>query len=385
MKKRLLVAGSVVVAALASPALAQPKISSSVQKAAATEKISAEGLSLHQALAKPDATTVVFKDGKETTVAEIRRTVASRNKLVASKPPLGPLAGRILVRRPDAAVRLKALSLLLAGESAAAQAAHKAPRGASDARRAAAMNMKSLDGILQVNHKTVGWIVTPGGYVTIDGQGFGESLGEVNVFGQFPSGPQALRPIDWQSDQIYAQLPLGLRGVVDQDIHLQVVTAARKTYRLDGGKFYATRGEEFVVTDQVHRLMKLRAGEWVAPMDDRGLVDRWTAGTNLDCPSPSFDVLEALDPGRGFTVTGLGARFGRTDSGPGDLNGEGGSRTFFPGYSLGDWVGDDIRIRWGVWRSHTAPSFGGIVTGVDVCRSSYQIEVSVQGPLGVAF
>ncbi len=94
------------------------------------------------------------------------------------------------------------------------------------------------------------------------------------------------------------------------------------------------------------------------------------------------------DAGRGFVVTGLGAHFGRTDSGEGDQWGDAGSRTFLPGYGFSNWYGEKgnkIDLHWGTWRSHSSSSFGGLSGPYDWCVSSYQIEVSVQGPLGVPF
>ncbi len=377
----------VVAIALAAPASAQPSAFNRAKLPAGAETFHVlPGTKLADVLARPDTTKVVLADGKQTTVGEIRRSVGQRDQRIASlKTRLPSLPGKVAIRSTDAAAKMKTLAGALAAEEAAAKAAHGAPATLRGPGVIGALNMKNFEGILQVNRRERGWHVTPGGFLTIDGQGFGDTMGEVKIFGPLLGAPLAANPVDWKKEQIYAQLPFGIRGVVDQDVQLQVVTAARKTHRFDGGRFIATRGEEFVVTTGIHRLIRQSSGGWSAPMDDNGRVDRWTAGTNIDCPKPSFDNLRALDPGRGFVVTGLSAHFGRTDSGEGDQDGMAGSRTFFPGYAFGPWAGNDIHITWGVWRSHTSPSFGGVLDGVDVCRSDYQIEVSVQGPLGVTF
>jgi hypothetical protein len=372
---------------LAAPALGQPSAINRAKVPAGTETVHVlPSTKLADVLAKPDTTKVVLADGKQTTVGEIRRSVGQREQHIASlKTHVQNLPGKLAVRSTDAAARLKSLAATLSAEDAAAKAAHGAPATLRGPGVIGALNMKNFEGILRVNRRERGWHVTPGGFLTIDGQGFGDTIGEVKVFGQFENGPLALNPIDWRKEQIYAQLPVGIRGVIDQDVQVQVVTAARKKHRFEGGRFIATRGEEFVVTSGIHRLIRHSSGGWNAAMGDDGRVHRWTAGTNIDCPRPGFDNLTTLDPGRGFTVTGLGAHFGRTDSGEGDEDGMAGNRTFFPGYDFGPWAGDDLHILWGVWRSHTSPRFGGILDGVDVCRSDYQIEVSVQGPLGVPF
>lgn len=389
MRRRAPVPGLLALAAaLAAPALAQPSAVSRAKIPASSEAFRVvPGTRLADVLAKPDATKVVLPDGKQTTVGEIRKGVAAREQhFAALKTSPAALQGKLVVRRGKGAAALQSLAATLAAEDSAAKAARRPGPVAKGPGVLAAISQKNFEGILQVNRRERGWHVTPGGFLTVDGQGFGNTIGEVKIFGQFPGGPLALNPVDWRSDQIYAQLPLGVRGVLDQDVQLQVVTAARKTHRLDGGRFIATRGPEFVVTTGIRRLVKQRSGSvWNAAMGDTGRVDRLQGGHDIDCPKPSRDYLETLDPGRGFVVTGLDAHFGRTDSGDGDQRGDAGSRTFFPGYSFGAWNGDQISINWGVWRSHSSPTLGGLSDGYDWCESNYQLEVSLQGPLGVPF
>ncbi len=119
-------------------------------------------------------------------------------------------------------------------------------------------------------------------------------------------------------------------------------------------------------------------------MDDNGQVSRYDQGESITCKAVGADTLKVIDTGKGFVVTGLNAVWtGRTDAGDGDLIGADGSRTFTPGYGLGDWNGASIPIRWGVWRSHTSPVFTQ-TPAFDNCMSSYALTVNLQGPAGVS-
>ena len=257
--------------------------------------------------------------------------------------------------------------------------------------------------------KKTGWTVTPGLIFTILGGGFGNKMGEVKVIGAFPNGPQVMNPTDWSENLIKAQFPLGISNVLDQDVRVQVVTSDGRAFSIDGGRFYATR-VEFTASDQVLRLIRFHAKGYPAQMDDHGQVNRLeesdasgklnavsaellaasglliaTDANNINCPLPNTDSLEVVDPGRGFAVTSIGLLSGRTDSGDGDKDGNGGSRSFFPGYGIGPWVGNSVSVSWGVFRSHTSPSWGGLVSGADVCQSYYQVLLTVSGPSGVPF
>src|SRR5262249_16901405 len=82
-------------------------------------------------------------------------------------------------------------------------------------------------GIWFVNNRDKNFVLTPGGYVTISGKGFGETLGQVNGFGGTDGHRLAYQVVDWHDDQIYAVLPTGVRGMADQGAKLQVVTSAQ--------------------------------------------------------------------------------------------------------------------------------------------------------------
>jgi hypothetical protein len=130
-----------------------------------------------------------------------------------------------------------------------------------------------------------------------------------------------------------------------------------------------------------------------------GAVVRFDSGSDIDCKRPGIDRLR-FKTLNGFEVVGATMGHGRTDSGDRDESGKPGGRTFFPGYSFGNWAdGDALEVHWGVFRSHTSSQVeAGVnhvgvvpVPGVgyggarDYCSSNYTItSLRLYGPAGVA-
>ena len=126
-------------------------------------------------------------------------------------------------------------------------------------------------------------------------------------------------------------------------------------------------------------------------MGDDGLVSRYQASQqSFDCKPSGLDRIVFLPLTKGYEVTGVVFSHGRTDSGDGVDGGAAGSRTFFPGYALGDWRDEGVgsarvsvlHVNWGVWRAHRSP-MAGITEAADKCESDYRLAVSVIGPVGV--
>jgi hypothetical protein len=359
-------------------------------------------LTLEQVLKKPDATVVISADGKQSTsVGEIRRRFNSRQRAIAANETGKPLTGGFArTRLPQGVKTVSLLQQSIMQEAALAQSVRskqvtdKAFYTAQEANRSRAL-ITPQPGIGSVNDKIRGYIVSPRNYLTIKGREFGDTVGKVNVVGSyFPTGASALRVVNWRTDEIYVLVPSEIRGVLDHEVNIQVITRANKTYRLDGGKFIAAR-EEIAVRTNIPRIIQFESsGGWKASMTNEGFVGRSSAGESINCPSPGMDRLRGPDrytdpraifPGKGFVIVGLNASWGRTDSGNGDGRGNDGSRTFFPGYGFSEWYGKDqeiIDVKWGVWRSHESPVM--FIQGYDLCSSSYQIEVVLSGPAGVA-
>ncbi len=275
-----------------------------------------------------------------------------------------------------------------------------APRGPSLATKVAQRDDgKSFAlGIHTVNGQEEGVRLTPGAYLTVDGFGFGDTVGSLALLTSVAQSRLELQIVDWHDHEVYALFPPGLRGLADQSAKVQLITRAGKIYLLDGAEFYGTR-EEVLVEKNLTRLLRLEAGQsWPdALLDDTGSVWRWDGrlAEAFDCKAPGTDRIVFLPLPKGFEVTGVVFWHGRTDSGDRDANGYQGGRTFFPGYSLGDWNDEGapidrfsskaqsvLHVNWGIWREHTGP-FWGTDNPSDFCESDYRLAVSVIGPAGV--
>lgn len=406
MTRRCVVVIAVVaLAASRGPAAAQAKGASAVQKASALEVPKAvapetvrlgPAFTLSQALAKPDSTVVVAPDGTKATVAEIKRLREEHARKVAlRKTTRQALTGGVAkVPSPSGLAKVRAHQSAVAQEIAVGAQLRSTQAGGGESARSkllvAGAGKKSSaipeSGIWTVNGKGQGFLVTPGATLTLEGWAFGETMGQVNVLGQFPSGAAALRIVDWHNGVVSALLPAGIRGVADHDVTVQLITREGKVFLLRSGKFVASR-EDVTVTQGIPRLVTLRAEPvWQAGLDDSGHLLRVLTYDNMGnppCLPPGRDVLTVRDPGRGFVVTGISAHWGRTDTGDGDGYGNPGNHMFAPGYGFGDWNGDSIDVKWGVWRSHESPSIWLADPSIS-CRSEYQIAVTLSGPAGVS-
>ncbi|HTS01593.1 MAG TPA: hypothetical protein VMN04_03660 [Thermoanaerobaculia bacterium] len=241
------------------------------------------------------------------------------------------------------------------------------------------------NGIHAVDGVTQGYAVTPGGYVTIRGAGFGDRMAQANVIGKFPNGAAALRVVDWRDDEVYALLP-DIRGVVDHPIQIQVVTSDLKTYFLGGGRFIATR-EEIPWTTNVNRFLSFQGEGYGAPpasLDGAGNVERQVEGA---CSSThgfgsGEDTLSLVKLGGGFVVVGLAASHGPDDTGETAASGGPGFREFAGAYRWEPWTGSRINFEWGVWKNVEGKQ--GSASSSCEWFSTYQISVVVSGPAGAS-
>jgi hypothetical protein len=359
-----------------APAYAAPVSAVATEKKTfAVEKISVAGLTMQQALAKPDATELVHPDGRRTTVGELRKRVKARELLRTTKPKALLTGGSLKTAYLRGATQSKGVVEVAQRDSAAALALRTPKNEHAKARH-------PIVGIENVNGKGRGFVLSPGGNVTIIGGQLGDTIGQVNAIGQFAGGAAPLRVVDWRADEIQALFPPGLRGVLDHDVTLQVITSAGKTFRLDGGKFVAAR-EDIVATTNILRMVRFQsAPNWPAQLRDDGWVSRNEWGDSFSCRAPSTDRITVVDPGRGFYITNLQLSWGRSDTGDGSSHGDAGGRYFQPGYGVGGWDGDSIDIHWGVWKDHESPDF--LLSGSDDCQSDYGLAVVLTGPAGVS-
>jgi hypothetical protein len=337
-------------------------------------------LTLDQLLAKPVETKFVGPNCQISTVGELKKVQAMQKKVIAPlKPTMGGTGKASYAAGVSRAREASQLAALVSGDAQSSRSAAPGKVGM----------LRPVPGIGLVNGKATGFVVTPGAFLTIAGFEFGDTKGQANLVGNFPpGGAAALTIVDWKPGSVYALLPAGLRGALDQPVTVQLITAVQKTYRKDGGRFVATR-EDTTVTTDIPRLLKFEYGPtWGAFLDPSGQVVRQEQGESLTCKPPGTDTFTIIDPGKGFVVTGLNAAWGPTDSGDGSSTGQQGSRTYTPGYGFGEWNGNRIPFHWGVWRSHQSefglPGGPGYSPASDVCQSIYAISVGLNGPAGVA-
>jgi hypothetical protein len=368
-------------ALLPCPSLAQKPGASRLGSAGTTTGapliVVTPGMTLQQVLGNPDAAKVRLLDGKTTTVGDLRRDALARAKREAD------LKSGQLAPTDKQSVRMAKSRAGLLARLGAAQAGEAWSR---TGRAVTAQQTSAFDeGVHTAKGPRGDRTISPGETLRITGFALGQTMGQVNLFGCFPSTSLALAVLGWRDTEIQAVVPKDVRGVPDCAVSVQVVTRAGRTHRLDGGWFLAAR-EEITVTDHLTRLARIRpAASWTAALNDDGRVSRVTVGEVSACPGVGSDVLTATDPGRGFVITKIFLqKIGRTDSGDGCGTYEDcpGSRVFTPGYELGDWQGDDIPIRWGLWRSHESPYLG--MRGLDQCVSFYQVGFNLSGPAGVS-
>jgi hypothetical protein len=302
-------------------------------------------------------------------------------KQVLSSPRRTQLINEQLTLRTQENALAKQAHSLAAGPVSAAAGPPSITRAAalSAAAGVTAGSQRLEPGIANVNRKTSGALLTPGGYITISGRGFGQTLGQVNAVGRFPNGELAYKVIEWRDDQIHALLPEGVRGVPDQGATLQVVTRGGKTWSAPGMRFVATRAEIMLTSGQ--RVFDVRpAADWLPQVGPDGWVLRSETGEKLICKRPGADLYRLKPMPPGWEVSALGvAHAPFVVGGAGET--PGGQVTFAPGYELWEWSGDRIIVKWGVVRTHRSPFLG--VRGGDECESGYQLQVHVVGPAGL--
>jgi hypothetical protein len=414
---RATTAASATVNATNAP-LALPPVNTLGAKAA-TSAATTPTQSLAELLKRPDTDVITSADGKKTTVGAIRKQVAQRqavqDALRAGKLPPGwkatksatvysPQRAQLLsasvtlrnLSRTEAAAALKAAPQKAAttSPSVLSPLANKAAR--EPATTAMARPKTELKpGIFLVNGKHKGVQFTPGGTYTIDGLGFGTTLGQVDLVSkQFPTGSQALQvSTQWSDGQVQAILPETIRGVPDMPVTLRVTTRDGTLFSLDA-QFYAAREElTLSMVDAslpAQRLFKLdlgRPANWPSPYVWTNTIGRGLRGDNINCPSPGRDTLTpTLSAGWNLaSVTIVGNTPAQPDP-KSDEHGDDGSTTVTGSYGVADWKilqgSEQIVLQWAVFRSHTSPT-GLISGGADDCTSNYSIQATLIGPAGL--
>src|SRR5581483_4808472 len=359
----------------------------------------AAGNTLTQSSAAPNVAAATQRQSPITTTAQTTAAAAGPVKPVKVPPMSRPVASpkRLQLITASRAVRdeqdRSAVTGLTSHSTGPANGAYAVAAGGKSAAAAAANGGRVLatnqtvltDGIYSVNnHFDTSPHLTPGGKVGIWGMGFGSPGAVTLVGGVFDKSPIKLQVVRWTNDTIEATVPGGLRGVPDVDgATLQVSTWAGKSYRFPNVSFVAAR-EEQTITDPQKMLMFVQGITSSSPWKGSGQIGemRSVGSKSIDCPAIGTDTIH-FQPVRGFEAIGATMVHGRTDSGDGDLDGWPGSRVFSGTYGFGDWVNEDLQVRWGVFRSHTSPrtyiSFDGTMWS-DPFYGSFSAAVFVGSP-----
>lgn len=347
--------------------------------------------SLADLLAKPDNTVLVMPDGKRTSVAALRNALRTRDETLAAlqktsaAQPTGP-------RNRQAAGGVRAPGLEMQASL-------------SSSRWGKAVDANTQTRAITVLEEGVHYIVTtqgnrnvsPGDTLTIVGRGFGDTLGEAALVGQFPGGATRLQVLNWRDTEVKTKVPADIRGVLDHDVELQVVTAARRTMPSSkGGHFIAAR-EEVTLDRGVGRVLRMASKSApAATMTDDGVVNRWISGpgASTTCWVPSHDDFDIVEPGRGWALTGYWYWTGRQDTGTGDATGHRGWRAFQgeyrPQVNERDPGNRVLTMKFGVWESFSSadPSVLDTYlmndTSARGCGSWYRIHPILSGPAGTS-
>jgi hypothetical protein len=249
-------------------------------------------------------------------------------------------------------------------------------------------------GVWGVNQRSSGFVLTPGGNLTLTGNGFGVapsgapakaylpgrlvSPGRVRALSSgFPNGALVLVVNGWSPQEISASVPPGLRGIADlSSVVLEVTTPDGHVYSSKAGSFYAAREEipmplHWIGPPDLWFPQFSASSNWGVTPDPSGRVDRQVSQDgDFDCPKPGQDSLffytTKLD--NGFEISGVTLNVAApVTSGNGDGLGHDGDRVFFPGYGIVGWKQDPgasnadynwhVYFNWGVWRWHRSANF----------------------------
>ena len=246
--------------------------------------------------------------------------------------------------------------------------------------------------IVTVNGQTKGTVFTPDpqfNLYTITGCMFGDRQGQAYIYGAFAAGQVALQIEFWSDTQIVAKVAPQITGELDQsNVTLVVVPSGASMVQKAGFKFYALRETTLLtkipmtsvnlaqVTDTGGHPIAFgpqgsanysSPGSYFSGMSaevDRGSTHVFPGGQDL------FDFSK-LRPG--FTTESMSLNYSVL---PND-----GDSYQVDGTWNAEWVGDNIRVSWQMQHSHSA-SFGA--GDMDISRSSYGLNVWVNGPKGVS-
>jgi hypothetical protein len=211
--------------------------------------------------------------------------------------------------------------------------------------------------------------VTPGGLISVRGCDLGMARGGLNLLGAFPGGSIKLEIVEWTPALVLAKVPDTVRGVVDQDVQVQVIGAGGVVGNGQPARFFARR--ETVELPETLIANTYCSGKQYQQCDFVSLLGaRWAVGKHWGTDSQSDRDLWRLSIGSAWQLERIESRAFSAEPLPLDTN--------EPGATM-------IAID---WRSVTSLSPDiGIFTSVSstIFQSSYALRFFVTGPAGVAF
>jgi hypothetical protein len=377
---------------------------------------------LQEILRRPDSEVIALPHGRQVSVGTLKQTLARNVHVLGVPHPqrMKLLNAQLNVREQvnrDSAAAHAALAAQLSSQppAAATPAGTGAPRATAPAEApflAATGNdshfaaaMRATDprlpmtpqlraGVWGVNQHSSGFVLTPGGNLTLTGNGFGVAPtvapakaylpgrflppGRVRALSAgFPNGALTLVVNSWSPQEITASVPAGLRGIADLNaVVLEVATPDGHVYHSNAGSFYAAREEIPVAVNwtgpsDIWWPQFLGSSNWGATPYASGRIDRQVSQDgDFDCPKPGQDAFQfwTTNVGNGFEVSGVTLSVAApVTAGNGDGLGHDGDRVFFPGYSIVGWKQAPgapdadhnwyVYFNWGVWRWHRSPNF----------------------------
>jgi hypothetical protein len=190
--------------------------------------------------------TVIERNGKRTTVGEIKTRILQRTTIPANAPKLGNLSKQPPVRGKGviSAKPVEGMTQPLGGKAALTSPAQFA-------------------GDCTDKPPTLGRAngsFKPGEAIEVVGGCLGDAGGELRLYGAFPSGFRVLPIQSWAHSRVRAQIPASIRGVNDAVMRVELVNAKRQTSNSLEVDFLALR--ESVDMSTFWRVESCPKGAW---------------------------------------------------------------------------------------------------------------------------
>lgn len=201
--------------------------------------------------------------------------------------------------------------------------------------------------------------ITPGGRVSMRGCDLGSRRGEMRMLGQFPGGMVKLTVEEWAPDLVIAMVPAELRGVVDQDIRMQLVPAAGTPSKEQPG-FFQARRETVELPDALVSNVECAHPQPSECWQQSLLGARWAAGSHRGGDAQHGRDSWRLSVGRAWELDHIETRLTGGAATPTSLAPQGDQQI--------------VHVDW-----------GSLGDGTGMFYATYMLRFFVSGPAGVPF